>query len=91
LSLVDGPEPNLMRYRDTLQLVPGGPGVAGTPQEVYAQYESAMRPMLMRLGAYPLAGATVLGANLLETPPELDHWSRAVVVRHPAGVPSSRC
>jgi hypothetical protein len=75
---------NLMRYYPELRRLPNAPDFQGTPQESNARYEAAARPMLLRLGGYPLFAGTAQGKNLLEHDPALDDWSRLLLVRYPS-------
>lgn len=74
---------NLMRYHEELRRFAGGPDVNGTPRQVNADYEAAVRPLILKQGGYPVLSGPALGANLLETPASLDHWDRVSVVRYP--------
>jgi hypothetical protein len=75
---------NLMRYYPELRRLPDGPEFKGTPQESNARYEAAARPMLLKVGGYPLYAGTPQGKNLVEHDPALDDWSRLLLVRYPS-------
>jgi len=83
---------NLMRYYSELKRGPGMEGVRGTPAEANATYEKAVMPILFRLGAYPLFGGETMEiradgkahSNLDGFDPEIDDWSRILVVRYPS-------
>jgi hypothetical protein len=83
---------NLMRFHDRLQPVPGHPELAGTPEEANTRYEDAVIPMLLRLGAYPSLMSEPQGVrtgaasstNLIGYEPDIDDWSRVLVVRYPS-------
>jgi hypothetical protein len=75
---------NLMRYYPELRRLPGAPEFQGTPQESNARYEAAVRPMVLKIGGYPLYAGTPQGKNLVEHDPALDNWSRLLLVRYPS-------
>jgi hypothetical protein len=75
---------NLMRYYPELRRFPDAPAFDGTPRESNARYEAAARPMLLRVGGYPLYAGTPQGKNLVEHDPALDGWSRVLLVRYPS-------
>ncbi len=75
---------NLMRYYPELRPFPGAPDFKGTPQESNARYEELARPMVLKIGGYPMYAAGIQGKNLLEHQPELDDWSRLILVRYPS-------
>jgi len=83
---------NLMRYYPELKRGPGMEGVRGTPREANATYEKAVKPILFRLGGYPLFGGETMEvradgkahSNLDGFDPAIDDWSRILVVRYPS-------
>lgn len=83
---------NLMRYYPTLRALPGADIAASGPAEANAIYEATVLPKLLQLGvSVPLGGSTqkILGGanpstNLITFQPELDNWSRVLVVRYPS-------
>lgn len=74
---------NLLRYYDTLRRFPGAPAFDGTPEQSNEHYEDLVMPMLFKSGTYPLLSGRVKGANVIGGTPELDNWSRVLVVRYP--------
>lgn len=74
---------NVMRFRDRLMPPAGTEPPAGTPQSINARYEAAAAPLILKRGGYPLLSGSVLGANVVESPPVLDNWDRIAVVRYP--------
>jgi hypothetical protein len=75
---------NLMRYYSELRRLPDAPEFKGTPQESNARYEAAARPMLLKIGGYPLYAGTPQGKNIVEHDPALDGWGRLLLVRYPS-------
>jgi uncharacterized protein (DUF1330 family) len=75
---------NLMRQYDQLRTFPGAPDFEGTPEESNTFYEKRVRPILLKLGAYPLVGGPTQGKNLMTYEPELDDWDRVLMVRYPS-------
>lgn len=75
---------NLMRFYPELNRFPGSLAFQGTPQQSNAIYESTAIPMLFKLGGYPVYAGTMRAKNILEYKPELDDWSRLLVVRYPS-------
>jgi hypothetical protein len=75
---------NLMRYYPELRRLPDAPDFQGTPKESNARYEAATKPMLLRVGGYPVYAGTPHGKNLIEHDPALDDWSRLLLVRYPS-------
>src|SRR5262249_19961482 len=75
---------NLMRYCSELRQLPSAPEFRGTPEESNARYEAAVQSMLLKLGGYPLYAGTPQGKNIVEHDPDLDDWSRLVLVRYPS-------
>jgi hypothetical protein len=83
---------NLMRYYRELRPLPGIEGFQGTPEQANALYEQKVRPLLFRLGAYPIFGSAMQGVldgaqpstNLISFDPAVDNWSRVLVVRYPS-------
>lgn len=83
---------NLMRYFPTLRPLPGVEGFQGTPAEANAHYESGVIPILAHLGVYPVFASEMQGVlggaqpstNLITFAPELDNWSRVLVIRYPS-------
>jgi hypothetical protein len=75
---------NLMRFYAELRRFPNAPDFKGTPQESNARYEAAVKPMLLRLGGYPLFAGTAHGKNIAGHDPALDDWNRLLLVRYPS-------
>lgn len=83
---------NLMRYFETLRQLPGVTLQAKSIPEANAFYEAAVKPMCLKLGVtMPFGGSvqTVMGGaqpstNLITFAPELDNWSRVLIVRYPS-------
>lgn len=76
---------NLMRFHPELRRFEGAPAdYDGTPVESNARYESVVMPMLFAHGGYPLYAGVARPENLMEYRPELDRWSRLLVVRYPS-------
>lgn len=75
---------NLMREYSQLQKFPGIPDFAGTPEESNAYYEQRVLPMLFKRGGYPMVGGPAQGKNLMTYEPDLDDWSRVLIVRYPS-------
>lgn len=84
---------NAMRYYDKLQPVPGFEGGHRTPAEANAYYESAVFPILVRVGGYPLAAGNTAGvtggdgrrhSNLMFFDREVDDWDRVLTIRYPS-------
>lgn len=73
---------NLMRYYPTLRRYPGAPDFQGTPIQSNDYYESVAKQLLLKTGAYPLIGGHTQGRDVLDASPELDDWSRVLVVRY---------
>lgn len=75
---------NLMRHYDQLRTFPGTPDFQGTPEQSNALYEKRTTRMLFKLGGYPMVGGPTQGKNLMTYEPELDDWSRVLMVRYPS-------
>jgi uncharacterized protein (DUF1330 family) len=75
---------NLMRYYDQLRTFSGAPEFQGTPEESNALYEKRATRMLFRLGGYAMLAGSAHGKNLMTYEPELDDWSRVLLVRYPS-------
>ena len=75
---------NLMRFYSQLRRFPGSLDFNGTPQKSNLIYESAVMPMLFKLGGYPIYAGQAQGKNLIEHRAELDEWNRVLVVRYPS-------
>lgn len=75
---------NLMRYYPALRHYPGDLAFDGTPREANARYEKTVMPLLLERGGYAAYAGTVADANLMSSEPELDHWSRVLLVRYPS-------
>jgi hypothetical protein len=74
---------NLMRFYPQLRRFPGSPDFPGTPEEANAFYEKRVLRLLFLRAGYPLMAGRPQADALMEVPPELDGWSRVVVVRYP--------
>lgn len=75
---------NVMRYFPKLAPVPGTEGFGGTPAQANAKYEAAATPLLLKLGASATYAGNVNGRNLFGFGPEVDDWSRVLVIRYPS-------
>jgi hypothetical protein len=75
---------NLMRYYDQLRTFPGAPDFQGTPEESNALYEKLTTRMLLKMGGYPMVAGSTQGKNLMTYEPDLDDWSRVLLVRYPS-------
>lgn len=77
---------NLMRFYKEVQKIPGAPAFAGTPEQANAYYESLATAMLVpNAGSAPVL-ANTQGSNVMSSnsdAPELDNWSRVLLVRYP--------
>lgn len=77
---------NVMRFYDTVKKIPGAPQFQGTPVEANAYYESKTASLLvLQAGSAPLITNTQ-GRNVISSDsdaPELDNWSRILLVRYP--------
>lgn len=77
---------NLMRFYKEVQKIPGAPTFDGTPQQANAYYESQATALLVpNAGSAPVM-ANTQGKNVFASnsdAPELDNWSRVLVVRYP--------
>lgn len=77
---------NLMRFYQEVQKIPGAPSFAGTPEQANTFYESSVTSMLvLNAGSAPVMGNTQ-GRNVMSSAsdaPELDNWSRVLLVRYP--------
>ena len=66
-ALADDGQPvfmlNLMRYFPQLRQFEGAPEFAGTPLEANEYYETAVTPMALAEGAYPLFGGMTQARN----------------------------
>jgi uncharacterized protein (DUF1330 family) len=74
----------LMRYYDQLRTFPGAPDFQGTPEQSNARYEKSMPRLLLKIGGYPMVGGSTQGKNLMTYEPDLDDWSRVLMVRFPS-------
>ena len=75
---------NLMRYYDELRKFPGAPNFQGNPEESNTHYEKHATRMLLKIGGYLMVGGPTQGKNLMTYEPDLDDWSRVLVVRYPS-------
>lgn len=75
---------NLMRQREALRRYPGAPETDLTPEQANQHYEDAVMPVVMRLGAYPLAAGAVRGSSVLPVADEAQAWDRVILVRYPS-------
>ena len=75
---------NLMRYYPQLRRFDGAPAFSGTPLESNEYYETAVAPLALSRGAYPVYAGMTHGQNLVEHAAELDHWSRVILMRYPS-------
>ncbi len=75
---------NLMRFYPHLRHFPGSFDFNGAPRDSNAAYEAAVIPLLFRLGGYPVFAGKPQGRNIMTFEPELDDWSRVLVVRYPS-------
>jgi uncharacterized protein (DUF1330 family) len=75
---------NLMRYYPQLRRFEGAPAFTGSPLESNEHYETAVAPLALGRGAYPLYAGMTHGQNLVEHAAELDHWSRVILMRYPS-------
>jgi uncharacterized protein (DUF1330 family) len=74
----------LMRYYDQLHTFPGAPEFQGTPEQSNALYEKRILRLLLKIGGYPMVGGATQGKNLMTYEPDLDDWSRVMMVRFPS-------
>ena len=82
---------NLMRYHDRLTPWPGVEIKAATPAEANAHYEKAVLSMALLGGVQMPVGSNAQGVRRTPTPstnlvgqePEVDNWSRVLIVRYP--------
>ena len=75
---------NLLRYFPELHRFPGAPEFEGTPREANAHYEKSVAALWLRNASYPMIGGTVQGHNLIQTRPEQESYSSAMMVRYPS-------
>ncbi|MFH0343028.1 MAG: hypothetical protein ACHBNF_13055 [Chromatiales bacterium] len=75
---------SFMRFYRELRTFPGSVDFKGTPEEANEFYEKKVTPLLLKHRGYPVVGGTTQGKNLMEHEPELDDWSRALVMRYPS-------
>lgn len=77
---------NVMRFYDAVKKIPGAPQFQGTPVEANTYYERKATALLVpQAGSAPLM-ATTQGRNVISSDsdaPELDNWSRILLVRYP--------
>lgn len=77
---------NLMRYYKEVQKIPGAPSFAGTPEQANSYYESLATSLLVPNGGSAPVMAQTQGRNVMSSnndAPELDNWSRVLLVRYP--------
>jgi hypothetical protein len=80
----------LVRFRDTLRPVAGGPS-SGSAAQLNAEFEREVRPGFIRRGIFAsLAGEPTMprdakpnASNLMGFGPGVDDWDRAMVIRYP--------
>jgi hypothetical protein len=83
---------NLMRYYDQLKPWPGVEIKAATPAEANAYYENAVLRMALLRGVQMPVGSNTQGVqraaapstNLFGFEPDVDNWSRVLLVRYPS-------
>jgi uncharacterized protein (DUF1330 family) len=75
---------NLMRFFDELRTDVGLEDFAGSPREANAHYEEQVTPMVLAAGGHPIFMGEVPGRNLIAPDPDVDDWSRVVLVRYPS-------
>ena len=77
---------NVMRFYDAVKKIPGAPEFQGTPVEANAYYEAKATALLVpQAGSAPFM-ANTQGRNVISSDsdaPELDNWSRILLVRYP--------
>ncbi len=75
---------NLMRYYPHLHPISGAAPFAGTPAQANRRYEDATMPLLFKVGGVPQFAGVPQGSNVLDSPPEVDDWTRVLLVRYPS-------
>ena len=75
---------NLMRFHKEVRRFTGSLEFNGTPLQSNQRYEDAAIPLLLKQGGYPTYAGIPQGGNVLEQRPELDDWSRVLLVRYPS-------
>jgi len=74
---------NLMRFYPEFRRIPGA-RFSGTPAEANARYERAVTPLLLKVGGMGQFAGTPQGRNVLDSPPDVDNWTRVLLVRYPS-------